>query len=157
MVSCVNVLRLAGVEATEEELVEFASTTPSAYDGRPLCDTGSPFADENGATSAGTRLEILQHYGVASFTAPPDVDAMAKYVEEGRGVIISVTNWGFYGIPVGGCHAVTVTSTRRGAGGQLLGFYICDSNGSPAQYYERDQLEDALSGRNMNVTTNVIR
>lgn len=137
--------------------MKYASTTPSAYDGRPLCDTGSPFADENGATSVGTRLEILEHYGVGSFIAPPDVDALANYVEEGRGVIISVTTWGLYGIPVGGCHAVTVISTRRGADGGLLGFYICDSNGSPAQYYERARLEDALSGRNMNVTANIIR
>lgn len=150
-------LRLAGVKATEAELVKYASTTPSEYDGRPLCDTGSPFADENGATSVGTRREILKHYGVSSFTAPPDVDALANFVEEGRGVIISVTTWGLYGIPLGGCHAVTVISTRRGPDDELLGFYICDSNGSPAQYYDRFRLEDALSGRKMNVTANIIR
>ena len=159
LVSCENVLRLAGIMVTENDLVAFAKSTKSERSGDYLCSRGSIFASKNGGTGVEDRNEILAHFGLDAVSLPCDVDAIAKYVEEGRGVIISVhCDQLYHGYTDGGdLHAVCVTSVKRDKIGQLLGMYICDSNGDPSQYYYVDEIEKALSGRKMNVTTAVLR
>ena len=159
LVACVNVLRLAGIIISEADLVTFASSTRSNKSGNYLCSKGSSFAKANGATGSEERNEILKHYGIEAVSLPCDVDSIAKYVEEGRGVIISVhCNQLYYGYSDGGdLHAVCVTSVKKDMTGRIIGFYVCDSNGDPAQFYYTVEIERALSGRKMNVTTTILR
>ena len=89
LVSCVNVLRLAGYPATESEVVGYASTTSAGFGRGKLCTTNS-FPEDNGGTSAKTRQQILQHFGINSELREASVDNIADAVSDGRGVIISV-------------------------------------------------------------------
>ena len=157
LVSCVNVLRMAGIDITEQDIVSYASTTKSDITGKLLCESGLNPMD-NGGTSADDRREILEHFGVYSVCLPADTDSIARYVEEGRGVIISVLCIKFY--PSGrrkGLHAVTVTSEKRDINGEIVGFYVCDSYCNSARYCDKYQLAESLSGRTMNVTSDIIR
>lgn len=159
LVSCVNVLRMAGIRETEQNVVAYARNTRSGRHGTPLCSVGSFFAENNGATNAEDRNEILARYGVHSVALPAVTKDIADYVEKGHGVILSVhANMLYHGYTAGNdLHAVTVTSTHRSADGTLLGFYLCDSNGESDAYYTASELNAALSGRKMNVTTGIIR
>ncbi len=157
IVSCENVLRLAGVDITEEEVVKYASRRHGLKHAR-LCTVGLN-ALSNGGTTASDRKKILAHYGMNSFCLKPSIEEMARCVEEGRGVIISVfAGELYYGQSiVHDSHAVTVTATKRSPDGKLEGFYLCDSNDRPATFYHTAVIEKALTGHDMNVTESVIR
>ena len=103
--------------------------------------------------------KILAHYGISSFCIPPSAEDIARCVEEGRGVIISVFAGKLYRgySVVKDAHAVTVTATRRAPDGSLEGFYLCDSNDRPSEFYHTAVVERALTGHKMNVTESVIR
>lgn len=157
LVSCVNVLRLAGYHATESEIVSYASSTSAGFGRGKLCKTNS-FPEDNGGTTAKTRQKILQHFGVKSELIEASVDNISNAVSEGRGVIISV----YAGVLYNGwsdhrdLHAITVTSVKKDRYGNVLGFYVCDSGTGGAdnsKYYTTFQVKNALSGRPMNVTS----
>lgn len=157
LVSCVNILRLAGYPATESEVVGYASTTSAGFGRGKLCTTNS-FPEENGGTSAKTRQQILQHFGIKSDLREASVDNIAGAVSDGRGVIISV----YAGMLYNGwsdhrdLHAITVTSVKKDRYGNVLGFYVCDSGTGGvdnSRFYTTFQVENALSGRPMNVTS----
>ena len=157
LVSCVNILRLAGYPATESEVVSYASTTSAGFGRGKLCTTNS-FPEDNGGTSAKTRQQILQHFGVKSELQEASVDNIADAVSDGRGVIISV----YAGMLYKGwsnhrdLHAITVTSVKKDRFGNVLGFYVCDSGTGgvdSSKFYTVFQVENALSGRPMNVTS----
>ena len=157
LVSCVNILRLAGYPATDSEVVSYASTTSAGFGRGKLCTTNS-FSEDNGGTSAKTRQQILQHFGVKSELREASVDNIADAVSEGRGVIISV----YAGLLYNGwsghrdLHAITVTSVKKDRYGNVLGFYVCDSGTGGvdnSKFYTAFQVENALSGRPMNVTS----
>ena len=84
---------------------------------------------------------------------------MAMYVESGRGVIASVHADMLYNGRLSNrdFHAVTVTATVRNPDGSIKGFYICDSNEMPSQFYSAEIMQKSLSGRCMNVTSQIIR
>lgn len=155
LVSCVNVLRLAGrMETTEEEVLKYA-----LYNRLCKC-TMNPYM--NGGTSASSRQNILQGFGLESEILEATPEDIAKYVSEGKGVIISVDAGILWEAPEreGEYHAITVTSVKKDADGNLLGFYICDSgSGSDdfARYCDTDFLRRSLSGSPMNVTSAIIR
>lgn len=157
LVSCVNVLRLAGYPATESEVVGYASSTSAGLGRGKLCTTNS-FPEDNGGTSAKTRQQILQHFGIKSELKEASVNNIADAVSDGRGVIISV----YAGMLYNGwsnhrdLHAITVTSVKKDRYGNVLGFYICDSGTGgvdSSKFYTTFQVENALSGRPMNVTS----
>lgn len=157
LVSCVNVLRLAGYPATESEVVSYASTTSAGFGRDKLCTTNS-FPEDNGGTSAKARQQILQHFGIKSELREASVDSIANAVADGRGVIISV----YAGMLYNGWsnrrdfHAITVTSVKKDRYGNVLGFYVCDSGTGGvdnSKFYTTLQVENALSGRPMNVTS----
>lgn len=157
LVSCVNVLRLAGYPATESEVVGYASTTSAGFGIGKLCTTNS-FPEYNGGTSAKTRQQILQHFGINSELREASVDNIADAVSDGRGVIISV----YAGMLYNGwsdhrdLHAITVTSVKKDRYGNVLGFYVCDSGTGGvdnSKFYTTFQVGNALSGRPMNVTS----
>ena len=157
LVSCVNVLRLAGYPATESEVVGYASTTSAGFGRGKLCTTNS-FPEDNGGTSAKTRQQILQHFGIKSELREASVENIADAVSDGRGVIISV----YAGMLYNGwsnhrdLHAITVTSVKKDRSGNVLGFYVCDSGTGGvdnSKFYTTFQVENALSGRPMNATS----
>lgn len=157
LVSCVNVLRLAGYPATESEVVEYASMTSAGSGRGTLCTTNS-FPEDNGGTSAKTRQQILQHFGINSELSEASVDNIADAISNGRGVIISV----YAGMLYNGwsnhrdLHAITVTSVKKDRYGNVLGFYVCDSGTGGvdnSKFYTTFQVGNALSGRPMNVTS----
>ena len=157
LVSIVNVLRMAGYHAEENEVVSYASTTPTGFGHRMLCGTNS-YPEDNGSTSAGARKIILEHYGIPSELREASVQNIADAVAEGRGVIISVyaemlyRGWSNHR----DSHAITVTSVKKDRYGNILGFYVCDSGTGGidnSKFYTAFQVENALTGRPMNVTS----
>ncbi len=158
IVACVNIFRLLGVRMTEKDLVAFASST-SRGDGRMLCTTGLP-AEFNGGTGPEERRKILDAFGLSSSVEHCSAESIARRVEEGRGVIICVDadilHYGEH-LMRSANHAVTVTATRRDAKGNLLGFYLCDSNDRPSNYYPVYTIEQSLTGKPMNVTNIILR
>ncbi len=170
--SCENVLRMAGVPVSEADIVKYASTTYEETDGsfvasltrKTLCVTNSA-PSSNGGTSAATRKKILDHFGVPSYTAPQSVQTIADAVSKGHGVIASVHAETLYFArrPIHpDLHAITITSVQKDSGGNILGFYVCDSNaaafgGTGATYYTAEEIERALSDRECNITSTIIR
>lgn len=172
LVSCVNVLRMAGVSITESDIVKYASTTYedntnpfiASLTRKTLCTTNSA-PSSNGGTSAASRKRILDHFGIPSRTAPQSIETIAQAVSSGYGVIASVHAEILYfkRRPIHpDLHAITITSVQRDTTGKILGFYVCDSNayalgGTGATYYTADEIKEALSERECNITTTIIR
>lgn len=178
LVSCVNILRLAGVSASEAEIVAYAASTVdeasnaflSSLSKRTLCVSNS-FPAYNGQTGAKARQKILEHFGIPSYTAKQTISTIAEAVESGHGVIVSVYADTLYeGIRTNnGLHAVTITSVKKSATGRIIGFYVADSNaeyqrekaeergGVGSEFYSVQELESALSERECNITSTIIR
>lgn len=156
IVSCVNILRLAGRSCTTENEV-----LTVALQGK-LC-IANDNAGKNGGTTPDGRKKILTAFGLDSELKPTSIETIAQCVSEGRGVIISVDArklWRSLKIPPNSLHAVTVTSVQKDTNNQIEGFYICDSGSGAndsAKFYTTKHLQNSLSLRPMNVTTTIIR
>lgn len=169
--SCANVLRLAGVNADEEQMINFASTTTAPNSMEKLCATGHFNPGRNGGTNPEGRRCILEHFGISSGLFDVDMDnlggatqttmnTIADLVSSGKGVILSVhADMLWHDAPYGinDYHAVTVTSVKKDNTGNVLGFYVCDSAKGGTTYYSNDKLRRALTGARMNVTHQIIR
>jgi len=170
--ACANILRLAGVNVTEAQMIAYASTTEAPGTlFEKLCSTGYVNPEFNGGTSPKSRQYILQHFGISSGIFPLSLDskgsvsddnltAISNYVSSGRGVILSVhADILWHDAPEGirDYHAVTVTSVKKDTNGNILGFYICDSAKNGTSYYSAEKVKRALTGAPMNVTYSVIR
>ncbi len=170
--SCANILRLSGVNATEAQMIAYASTTPNPNIlFQNLCATGYADSGMNGGTNPKSRQCILQNFGIDSGIFPLErekdgllsdrnLTSISDYLSAGRGVILSVhADVLWYDAPVGidDYHAVTVTSVKKDPSGNILGFYICDSAYNGTTYYTADRLKRALTGSPMNVTYSIIR
>ncbi len=168
LVSCENVLRMAGVDVTEAEIVQYARThRASIFSSRNLCTTNSEPC-ENGGTYPQDRQAVLRHYGIESDCQNVNIEQLAEYVESGRGVIATVdANVLWYGERRSqeACHAITVTSVARNPyNNQILGFYICDSgsrSSDSARFVPIELMNRARraghSTWGINVTRNIIR
>lgn len=170
--SCANILRLAGVNATEAQMIAYASTTnaPNTLF-QKLCVTGYADHGMNGGTSPKSRQYILQYFGIDSGVVPlarnkdgslsdSNLNTISDNVSAGRGVILSVhADILQHDAPVGidDYHAVTVTSVKKDTNGSILGFYICDSANNGTSYCPADKVKRALTGSPMNVTYSIIR
>lgn len=170
--SCANILRLSGVNATEAQMLAYASTTnnPNTLF-QKLCATGYTDPGMNGGTSPKSRQYILQNFGIDSGIFPMErekdgslsdsnLTTISKNVSEGRGVILSVHAdilWNDAPVGVDDYHAVTVTSVKKDSTGNILGFFICDSANSGTAYYSADKVKRALTGSPMNVTYSIVR
>lgn len=163
--SCANILRLAGVDYREGDMIDYAA-------GEHLCATGSRNVGRNGGTTPASRQAILEHFGIKSSIVPLDqptgdsdafpesnIDKIAQCVSQGRGVIISVhadSLWHNNPKPANDLHAVTIVSVRK-VGGRVVGFYINDTGMGGTYYYPAGKVLEALSGAPMNVTDTIIR
>lgn len=166
LVSCENLLRMAGVDITEAEIVEYASTHRLYGFLRYLCTKGST-PGENGGTYPTDRQKILEHFGISSkIEYTTSLETIANYVGEGRGVIADVdANALWYGSPGARVehHAITITSVQRDKyTGEVCGFYICDSGSTAddsARFVTAEVMQYAIerSGGALNVTKTIIR
>lgn len=160
IVACVNVARLAGIGATEENTLEIAINNN-------LCDREkiTPIFRKHiqgGGTTPKERKELLKQMGIESHLEVASINAIAKRVAEGRGVIVSVRSEKLWGDDNSkGLHAITVTSVMKNQRGEICGFFVCDSGTGgvdSAKFYTADELNNALTPkRPMNVTSNIIR
>lgn len=150
--SCVNVLRLAGCNISEYQMVDYAAKND-------LCIKENSDSRDNGGTSGYDRECLLKAFGVESESHPADVYTLSYYVSQGHGAIISVYAGKLYNGYSDGSdsHAITVTSVKIDSNGKTIGFYVCDSNGYPDKYYTVEQIKDAFTGRAMNITKSIIR
>lgn len=169
--SCANILRLAGVDADEEQMINFASTTTIPNSLEKLCDSGHINPYRNGGTNPEGRKIILEHFGIDSGlfdvnmensggATQETMDMISVLVSSGKGVILSVhTDMLWYDAPYGinDYHAVTVTSVKKDNTGNILGFYVCDSAKGGTSFYSNDKLRKSLTGARMNVTHQIIR
>lgn len=170
--SCANILRLSGVNASEAEMIAYASQTkdPNSFNGM-LCATGYSDPGLNGGTSPKSRQRVLDYFGIDSGIFPISHDSdgsiadsnlsqIADHVSAGRGVILSVhadVLWNDAAFGIDDYHAVTVTSVKKNSAGDVLGFYICDSANGGTTYYSAEKVKQALTGSPMNVTYPIIR
>ena len=170
--SCANILRLSGVNASEADMIAYASQTkdPNSFCGM-LCATGYSDPGMNGGTSPKSRQQILDHFGIDSGIFPiaheadgsiseSNLSQIADHVSAGRGVILSVhadVLWNDAAFGIDDYHAVTVTSVKKSGTGDVLGFYICDSANGGITYYPASKVKRALTGSPMNVTYPIIR
>lgn len=169
--SCANVIRLAGVDVREGDVIDYAAKTNAPNSINKLCEVGHLNPGSNGGTSSQDRKEILEHFGIDSgifevkrnssgTISNENIVDIAKYVSEGRGVIISVHAYDLrHGTKTlkKDFHAVTVTSVKKDSSGNVEGFYICDTGIGGTQYYPAEVLLGALTGFPMNVTYQIIR
>lgn len=166
--SCANILRLAGADYGEGEMINYASTH---YDsaGNRLCDADSLLPGGNGGTTPKARKKILEHFGISSsvfavnmehgIASEETMEQIGRYVSEGRGVILSVFSGEFNPAKYrwnNGPHAVTVVSVTKDGNGKIRGYHICDSN-YKTEYYDVERIRRSLTGNDMNVTTQIIR
>lgn len=164
LVCCENILRMAGVHITESDIITYAMTNKRGM--RYLC-TVDQDPNSNGGTYAEDRQAILSHFGIESKVEySTNLEEIAGYVAEGRGVIASVDAYSlWYGSPttVPAWHAITITSVERDVyTNEILGFYICDSgsgNMDSARKVSAEWFASALqvTGGELNITESIIR
>ncbi len=156
-VSCVNVLKLAGIDISEEELVTYAATHENE-NGESLCSYGSSDYAANGGTTVMDRKNILEAYGVKSKFVFPSIENIFKEVSQGKGVIASVHASFLYDgkISDDDRHAVTITSVKY-KNNKPYSVIVCDSNNRPSAEYVVDVFKTALTGNFLNVTEKIIR
>lgn len=169
--SCANVLRLAGVNATEREMIDYAAHTNAPNSIEKLCATGHLNAGRNGGTNPEGRQAILEHFGIDSglfsvekdnsgYASAQTMNIISDAVASGKGVILSVhADMLWHDAPYGinDYHAVTVTSVKKDNLGNVLGYYICDSARGGTTYYEAEKVRRCLTGARMNITHQIVR
>lgn len=155
--SCVNILKLAGIDISEEELVTYAATH-SNMSGESLCTYGNADYAANGGTTSLDRKNILEAYGVKSELVPASIDNIFRAVGQGKGVIASVhADYLYEGkISADDRHAIIITSVKY-KNGKPYSVITCDSNNRPCEEYYVSSFQTALTDNPLNVTTKIIR
>lgn len=168
--SVANILRLAGVNYGEKEMIDYAMHPAGGLFSPNLC-TFNPFdSSASGGTTPKQRQKILEHFGVSSDIWDIDTDVngrasmktindIANWVSEGRGVIVDVDGGKFYNRPSknGEGHAVTITSVEKNKYGDVTAFYILDSNQGTIKLSAWDLQDTLRTFVGINVTSQIIR
>lgn len=168
--SCANVLRLAGVNYGEKEMIDYAADSQGGLFSPKLCTVNPLSPSASGGTTPKQRQQILDHFGVSSSiwniktdadgkTSIETINDIGKWVSEGRGVIVDVDAGLFYNSPpnFGKGHAVTITSVERNKYGDITAFYILDSNQGTVKYNSWEIQEMLRTFVGINVTSQIIR
>lgn len=169
LVTISNMLTMAGIESSEDEVVGRAISLG-------LCTYGPPAEQSDwGATNWVERSLLLRSYGIEMThfdrtDLDGSLDAVARYAEGGHGVNLSINAGYAWDDPnyIGdgsSNHSVLVTGTARDPeSGELLGLYVCDSGKtyceSSAVFLSVDILQDAYTnaaGAGILVTDQPIR
>lgn len=138
IVACEGILRQAGIEASEDDLLRYAVETGH-------CDVFE------GHTSLSDQVAILEGFGIPAHSEHGgSVEGLAANVERGQGVIIEVNSgvlWNqasHYGNG-DASHAVLVTGIARDPEtGSAIGAFINDSaTGESGRFVPREELETA--------------
>lgn len=167
LVSVHNILAMAGITSTEDEVV-----------GRAIlfrkCQTRFFHIADSGGTTVLQRQSLLETYGISSTVFPASsesgsLESIASYVEAGHGVNLSGNAGFFWDNPnhIGkgaSNHSIVVTGTARDPEtGELRGLYVCDSGmtgESSAMFLSVEKLKDAYldaKGASVLVTDEPIR
>ncbi len=128
-----NILKIAGINVSEPEILKFAMEND-------LCAKHDPLY-LGGGTTIRNQIDLLEHYGLeahcefAASTATPE--RLAEVIEGGHGVLLGLNSgilqgrdWKVFnskGEILAG-HAVCLTGTVRDMEQNLKGFYLCDSS-----------------------------
>ena len=155
-VACVaQILILAGRRVSENDVLRVAI-------GEGLCNITDATMGANGATSSIHRAELLSRFNIKSTVELAKPKDIAKYIEHGHGVIVSVDAGIFWGVPenLGVGHAIVLYGTvHRASDGALIGFVACDTgSGNNKDFVPIDIFEAGYNyDRGINVTTEAIR
>lgn len=129
-----NICKIAGMDVTEPEVLQYAMENN-------LCQKDDP-KFRGGATTIGNQIALLEHYGLPSHcefaaeTATPE--RLAEIIEGGHGVLLGLNSgvlqdreWKAYNEAgeITATHAICLTGTVYTPEGKLAGFYLCDSSG----------------------------
>lgn len=168
--SCANVLRLAGVDYGEKEMIDYAANQQEGFFSKKLCCVNPFNPYESGGTTPAQRQQILKHFGISSSIESvktyqngkisiETINDIAKWISEGRGVIVDVDAGLFYNSPkdYGKGHAVTITSVEKNKYGDVTAFYILDSNRGTVKYNSWEIQEMLRNFVGINVTSQIIR
>lgn len=155
--SSANMLRMAGVSFNEKDMIDYAVE-------HGLCVKGGT-PGENGGTYVGQRQALLSHFGLECdrYSSPQGsqsaIENISQFVSEGKGVNIAVYARTLYDDAVydDSTHSIIVTSVKKSPDGDILGFYVCDSNKGTPSYYSADVIRESLCGADMLVTNKPIR
>lgn len=169
LVSVSNILTIAGINADEDDVVERAIKMG-------LCEYSKTFdPSNNGGTFASQRIKLLESYGIKCTLADNkdglgSMENLAKFVEQGHGVNISVNAGNAWNMPEyvydgSSNHSIIVTGTVRDkVSGELKGFYVCDSGltdtESGARFLSVEQLKKCYinaKGSSAVITNDAIR
>ena len=168
--SCANVIRLAGVNYGEKEMIDYAAGSKRGGNPDSLC-TVDPFnPSASGGTTPKQRQQILEHFGISSSirniktdeggrTSDETIKDIAGWISEGRGVIVDVDAGLFYDSPknYGKGHAITITSVEKNKHGDITAFFILDSNQGTVKCSSWDLQEMLRTFVDINVTNQIIR
>ena len=155
LVSIANLLTTAGLEVNEDDMVNYAVN-------HNLCSYSRfSFPSNRGGTNTLEQTAILSNLGIQTsshfaYTPEGSIDAVAKYIEDGRGVILGVNSGYLWDNPayVGSGnvdHSVFATGTVRDPlSGELKGIIVCDSGrggmgDSGSDFISVERLRDAYS------------
>jgi len=154
LVSCEEVLRQAGLEVTEEDVVRYA------------CDHGMCVTDAspeaNGGTTVMEQATILNDLGVPAHPEALDsTEDLASHLEVGQSVILAVNAGELWNDPAAygtgeANHSILATGVARNVEtGEAAGFYVNDSGaGKGAWFVPADDMKAAwLDTGGMVVTT----
>jgi hypothetical protein len=145
LVSCENILKQAGIDIGETDIVGYAGENG-------LCEIyGNP--EECGGTTADQQAELLTELGVPSHVENNiSVESLAEAVKENHGAIIEINagalwnDYTYYGSGEAN-HAISVTGVEiNGSTGAVDGFYVCDSGRGQAadgtRFLTCDEMKD---------------
>lgn len=169
LVSITNLLRMSGLNVTENDITKYALDNH-------LCS--NPFFGrdgDRGGTTPDQRLEVLMAFGIEarSFNTLP-INEVADAVENGKGVLMSVNAgylWdepAYVKDPMGNTHSnhcITITGVARNpSNGEVAGLYICDSGrgeqGDSQRFVSVNELNrcyTTVPGTTVQITNNPIR
>jgi hypothetical protein len=142
LVSCEDILRQFGIEATENDVVHHAKDHGE-------CDTSEKDPSFNGGTTMEQQVQILADYGVpAHMENQESVEDLASFIEQGHGVIAEVNAGWLWEDPThygngNANHAIVITGVAKDpVTGNIQGFYINDSgSGESAQFVDVEKMK----------------
>lgn len=162
--SVASIINKAGGNATERSIVEHAVQNGLCY------NNADAEPEHRGGTDVSQRIQLLQNAGIdaSPVVGNQSLEQISEYVEQGRGVIISVTaslykpEWyGAYSEENRGGHAIVLESPLRDETGTIVEYVVSDSNGSTSAeasvIVSAQQLEQAFAERGgMAIVTNEV-